>query len=129
MKKYLMPTLLGLIFILAGCGNDSVSNESNIKEMVSELSASNIVESASINDQTLIVQDDGDENVYTLPDDEFFVSIAPYISYTHPCEFHSLIGCQGELMNEEMDVKITDEDRVVNGDVKLTSLGYGYLDC
>lgn len=128
MKKYLMPVLMGVIFILTGCSDDSASNESNIKEMVSELSASNIVESASINDKTLIVKDSGDENVYTLPDDEFFVSIAPYISYTHPCEFHSLTGCQGELMNEEMDVKITDEDGEVHVDEKLTTLENGFLD-
>ncbi len=128
MKKYLMPVLMGIIFILTGCSDDSASNESNIKEMVSELSASNIVESASINDKTLIVKDSGDENVYTLPDDEFFVSIAPYISNTHPCEFHSLTGCQGELMNEEMDVKITDEDGEVHVDEKLTTLENGFLD-
>lgn len=128
MKKYLMPTLLGIIFVLAGCSDDSASNESNIKEMVSELSASNIVESASITDQSLTVEDDGEENVYSLPEDEFFVSIAPYISYTHPCEFHSLTGCRGELMNEEMDVKIIDEDGEVHVDETLTTLENGFLD-
>ena len=128
MKKYIMPLLIGVIFMLAGCNNDSVSNESNIKEMVTELSASNIVESASINDKTLIVEDDGDEDIYNLPEDEFFVSIAPYISYTHPCEFHSLTGCQGELVNEEMDVKIIDEDGKVHVDERLTTLENGFLD-
>src|SRR5690625_5517769 len=74
MKKYLIPVLLGLMVILAGCGNDSASNEINIKEYVSELSASNIAESASINDKELIVQDSKDEEIYDLPKDEFFVS-------------------------------------------------------
>ena len=128
MKKYIMPIFLGVIFMLAGCSDYSVSNESNIKEMVTELSASNIVESASINDKTLIVEDDGDEDIYNLPEDEFFVSIAPYISYTHPCEFHSLTGCQGEMVNEEMDVKIIDEDGEVHVDEKLTTLENGFLD-
>lgn len=123
-----MPILLSVIFILAGCSDDSVSNESNIKEMVSELSASNIVESASINDKTPIVEDEGDQKIYNLPEEEFFVSIAPYISYTHPCEFHSLTGCQGELVNKEMDVKIIDEDGEVHVDEKLTTLENGFLD-
>src|SRR5699024_2393305 len=101
MKKYLIPVLLGLMVILARCVNDSASNEINIKEDVSELSASNISESASINDKALIVQDSNDDEIYDLPKDEFFVSVAPYITYIHPCEFHNLTECQGELVNEE----------------------------
>lgn len=128
MNKNLMVVFLGLLFILAGCGNDTASNDSKIKEMVSELSASNIVESASINDKTLIVEDEGKEDIYNLPDDEFFVSIAPYVTYTHPCEFHSLTGCQGELVSEEMNVKITDEDGEIHIDEKLTTLENGFLD-
>lgn len=77
---------MGVIFILTGCSDDSASNESNIKEMVSELSASNIVESASINDKTLIVKDSGDENVYTLPDDEFL-----YLLH-HTSHIHILVN-------------------------------------
>ena len=66
MKKYLMPVLMGVIFILTGCSDDSASNESNIKEMVSELSASNNVESASINDKTLIVKDICAETIHYM---------------------------------------------------------------
>lgn len=71
MKRYLMPALLCLTMILAGCGNDSASNETNIKEFVSQLSDSNIVESATINDETLVVQDGVEEDIYNLPEDEF----------------------------------------------------------
>ncbi|MCK1975685.1 CueP family metal-binding protein [Jeotgalicoccus huakuii] len=128
MKKYLMPTFLGLTLIIAGCGNESASNEIDIKEFVSELSASNTVESASINDKNLVVQDGGNEDTYTLPENEFFVSVAPYLTYTHPCEFHSLTGCQGELVNEKMDVKITDDEGEIYVDETLTTLENGFLD-
>ena len=128
MKKYLIPALLGLMVILAGCGNDSVSNEINTKEYVSELSASNIAESASINDKNLVVKNDKDEDIYDLPKDEFFVSVAPYLTYTHPCEFHNLTGCQGELVNEEMDVKITDEQGKVYIDETIQTLENGFMD-
>lgn len=126
MKKYLMTAFLCSILIVAGCGKSS--EEVNIKEFVSELSASNIVESASIDDRNLFVEDDGEESIYNLPDDEFFVSAAPYINYTHPCEVHSLTGCQGELKNEEMDVKITDDQGEVHVDEKLMTLENGFLD-
>ena len=128
MKKYLVAVLVGLTLIVAGCGNDSAGIDFDIKEYVAELSASNIVESASITDKDLIVQDDGDEDTYELPDDEFFVSIAPYLTYTHPCEIHSLTGCQGELVSEQMYVKITDEDGEVYVDEPLTTLANGFYD-
>lgn len=128
MKKYLMSALLSLTIILAGCGNDSASNTTNIKEFVSQLSASNIVESASINDETLVVQDGGEEDIYNLPEDEFFISVAPYLTYTHPCEFHSLTGCQGEMVDEEMDVKITDEQGKVHFEETVTTFVNGFMD-
>ncbi|MFC3418698.1 CueP family metal-binding protein [Salinicoccus hispanicus] len=128
MKKYLMPALVGLMVILTGCGNDSASNEINVKEFVSQLSASNIVESASINDKNIVVRNGGEEEVHDLPEDEFFVSIAPYLTYTHPCEFHNLTGCQGEVANEKVDVKITDEQGKVHIDETVTTLENGFMD-
>ncbi len=70
----------------------------------------------------------GEEDIYNLPEDEFFISVAPYLTYTHPCEFHSLTGCQGELVNEEMDVKITDEQGKVHFDETVTTLENGFMD-
>lgn len=133
MKKYLVFAFLSVTLIVAGCGNDSASNEStsseiDVKEFVAELSASNIVESASIDDKNLLVEDGGDQDTYELPEDEFFVSAAPYMTYTHPCEVHSLTGCQGELANEEMEVKITDEEGEVHIDETMTTLENGFLD-
>lgn len=128
MKKYLMLILLSLTIILVGCADDSASSDTNIKEFVSELSASNIVESASINDKNLVVQNEGEEDIYTLPEDEFFVSVAPYLTYTHPCEFHSLTGCQGEMVNEVMNVKITDDRGEIYIDETVTTLENGFMD-
>ncbi|MCG1010752.1 CueP family metal-binding protein [Salinicoccus sp. ID82-1] len=128
MKKYLMSVLTILMIVSTGCSNDSASDETSIKEFVSQLSASNVVESASINDRTLVVQDGGEEEIHDLPEDEFFVSIAPYLTYTHPCEHHNLIGCQGELADKEMDVKIIDDQGEVHIDQTLTTLENGFMD-
>lgn len=49
----------------------------------------------------------GKEASLDLPDDEFYVSIAPYVAKTHDCYFHSLTTCVGELGNEDIELTIT----------------------
>lgn len=84
MKRYLWVPLIGLLAILAGCSSNAESDAGSIKEYVAELSAGNIAESASIDSESLMVTEDGGEQIYDLPDGEFFVSVAPFITYTHP---------------------------------------------
>lgn len=83
---------------------------------------------ASITSHELIVNDNGEETRYDLPEDEFFVSIAPFVEYTHECAIHSLTGCQGELVEKEFDVLIQDEDGKVVVDETITSLRNGFID-
>jgi len=45
-----------------------------------------------------------------MPEDEFYLSIAPYLTQTHDCHHHSLTTCVGELRNEAVDVTIVDAD-------------------
>lgn len=45
-----------------------------------------------------------------LPEDEFYVSIAPYVNQTHPCTYHSLTTCLGELQNTPIELTITDTE-------------------
>lgn len=56
----------------------------------------------------------GEEDSVPLPEDEFYLSIAPYTQQTHDCFLHSLTGCEGELDHEDFDVTVTDQD---TGDV------------
>ena len=69
----------------------------NVKELVYDISTGKVeTKSASINATQLVVTDKDDQTkTYTLPEEEFFLSIAPYIEQTHPCAVHSLTGCQG----------------------------------
>src|SRR5690625_2248337 len=105
--------MIGVLLILtvAAC-DDRISNEKearDIKEMVHDYSVGNFDDvSASITSHELIVTDSGhNETSYELPEDNFFVSIAPFIEKTHDCSIHSLTGCQGELVEEELDRKST----------------------
>ena len=57
------------------------SDPESVKQLVQEYSASQTKnETASITSEQLIVTDkSGSETTYPLPQDEFFVSIAPYL--------------------------------------------------
>ena len=61
------------------------SEEVNIKELVYNLSNRIVTDkSAVIMQDQLIVQDSTGDSVYDLTNEDFFVSIAPYIEQTHP---------------------------------------------
>lgn len=87
-------TLLLAAVMLAGCSGKSTDEgsslkenaPSDIKEMVHEYSTGKMkTKNASITSQQLLVTDsNGNKSAYDLPNDEFFVSIAPYVEQTHP---------------------------------------------
>lgn len=152
MKWKLATTVFLAVAMLAACGDDNqtVSEAIAEKETPSEQQATSVAqgqtddikalvasyssdkttdEKASITSQQLIVTDkDSNETVYALPEDEFFVSIAPYITETHPCKDHSLTGCQGELVKQDIDVLIENEKGEVIVDGTYTTLENGFID-
>lgn len=91
-----LKILLAILFtvVLAGCGSIGSNNDAslqeneveNIRELVRDYSSGNKKnESASITSQQLIVKkSNGDEVAYDLSEEDFFVSIAPYVDQTHP---------------------------------------------
>jgi len=132
MKKGLLAVSgLLLILILVAC-NESTSKKiesQDIKDMVHKYSVGNFDDlTASINSHELIVNDNGKETSLALPEDEFFVSIAPFVKTTHPCAIHSLTGCQGELVEKDFKVYIQDENGNVVVDDTMTSLANGFID-
>ncbi|KKE78937.1 CueP family metal-binding protein [Oceanobacillus caeni] len=132
MKKLFSIACMVFVLALVGC-NDSAEEEMDsqeTKELVHEYSTGDFEDvSASITSHELIVTDNQEkETSYPLPKDEFFVSIAPFVETTHPCEIHSLTGCQGELVNKEFDVYIEDEEGKVVVDKTMTSLDNGFID-
>lgn len=102
MKKTIFVALgLTASMLLSACGandesesngttgenNVATENEAlDIKQLVNDYSVGNLeAESTSINSHQLIVKNgDDQQETYALPEDEFFVSIAPYIDQTHP---------------------------------------------
>jgi hypothetical protein len=103
----------------------------SIKQLVHGFSMRSITaESASISSTQLIVKEDETvSTTYDLPEDEFFVSIAPYLNNTHPCAIHSLTGCQGELVEKEFYVTVIDpEGHPVLDKQAMKSQPNGFID-
>lgn len=133
MKKRLLILFTVLfMFTLVACNNDTKPElkSDDIKETVHAYSVGQFDNvTASITSHELIVKDHEENTTsYPLPSDEFFVSIAPFIEYTHECAIHSLTGCQGELVEKEFDVYIEDENGTIVMDEKMTSLENGFID-
>ena len=83
--------------------------------------------SSSINGEYLTLQDGESKVVLEVPKDSFYLSFAPYENSTHPCGFHSLSGCRGELVNVLVHVTITDEKGVVILDDNLETMDNGFI--
>jgi hypothetical protein len=128
---------MGLLSVfLVACssgGNNNSSNVKeveNIKELVYDYSSGNL-SSPSVKataDQLIVTNDDQSTDIYHLPKDEFYVSIAPYINQTHQWTYHFLTGCQAELVNQDFDVYIEDMDGNVVVDETMKSLPNGFID-
>lgn len=65
---------------------------------------------ASVRPGQLLLSDDSSDGpaVLDLPQDEFYLSVAPYADQTHDCFHHSLTTCRGELAGEPLQVTITE---------------------
>lgn len=71
---------------------------------------------ASVRADHLLLAEGDTEETLPIPEDRFYISIAPYVDSTHDCYYHSLTTCQGELVEEELDIEVRDE---TNGEVLL----------
>lgn len=129
--------LLLAAILLVACGTNQNDGEKTldseeIKQLVHDYSVGNQTiksETASITAKELVITDEAEnKTTYELPKDEFFVSIAPFQTETHPCTYHSLTGCQGEMVEQEFDFYIEDEEGTVIVDEVLKSGTNGFVD-
>lgn len=66
---------------------------------------------ASVQPGALVLKDEsGRESRLPMPEDEVYVSIAPFRDQTHECHFHSLTTCLGELVDAEIRITLTADD-------------------
>lgn len=83
---------------------------------------------ASVQPEALVLTDDqGREATLAMPDDQVYLSIAPFRTQTHDCYFHSLTTCLGELANEDVQVTVTGDDGDVLLDQALQTFDNGFV--
>lgn len=86
-----------------------------------------LIASVQPSELVLTSEDDGVTTI-AMPDDQFYLSVAPYEQRTHDCYFHSLTTCLGEMSEEEVQVTVTDDatgQTIV--DDTLTTYDNGFL--
>lgn len=71
---------------------------------------------ASVRPDELLLSRGRQEVALAMPEDRFYLSVAPYVDQTHDCFHHSLTTCQGELAGEDVHVEVVDAD---SGEVLL----------
>ncbi|WP_026117249.1 CueP family metal-binding protein [Nocardiopsis alkaliphila] len=138
MRYRAAATLAAVALALTACGASEVEESTTASEAASEqgrdllvehgldgLDAEEIVDHldllplaerptdliASVRPGSLVLSGGtgGEEVELDLPEDLFYLSMAPYVDQTHDCFHHSLTTCLGELRGEEVTVTITDD--------------------
>lgn len=64
----------------------------------------------------------------SLPNDLFYMAVAPFVNGTHTCETHYPSSCDGEMKEKQFTVSAVDENEnsVFNGNI--TSLKNGFIE-
>ena len=82
---------------------------------------------ASIRPDELVFSDGQQELAMAMPEDRFYLSVAPYVDQTHECFYHSLTTCTGELGGEDVQVTIVDEAGEVLVEEQTTTYDNGFV--
>ncbi|WP_232820171.1 CueP family metal-binding protein [Brachybacterium sp. YJGR34] len=83
---------------------------------------------AAVHPTELVLSDEsGREAALPLPEDSFYLSVAPFLRTTHDCHLHSLTTCLGELPEQEISVLVTDDAGEAIVDATVTTQPNGFL--
>lgn len=82
---------------------------------------------ASVTADQVVVADQDRQVALDVPEDQFYLAVAPYETTTHDCFHHSLSGCQGELVDTPVHVTVTGADGTVLVDEERTTYANGFV--
>ena len=141
MRSVLLPLSAAAVLLLSACAGDDGSADPllaehgltgmSTEEVVAQLDRTHEDREAglagSVTYDEVLLADGAAETSLPMPEDRFYLAIAPYRTTTHECFAHSLSGCQGELVGEDLDVRITDASGAVLVDEQVTSYENGFV--
>jgi hypothetical protein len=82
---------------------------------------------ASVTADQVVLADQARQVALDVPEDRFYLAVAPYETTTHDCFHHSLSGCQGELVDTPVHVTVTGSDGTVLVDEERTTYANGFV--
>jgi hypothetical protein len=82
---------------------------------------------ASVTADQVVLADRDRQVTLDVPQDRFYLAVAPYETTTHDCFHHSLSGCQGELVDTPVRVTVTDAGGTVLVDEERTTYANGFV--
>lgn len=84
---------------------------------------------ASVQPTELVLTDTAGGSIATLPmpEEQFYLAVAPYEDQTHDCLFHSLTTCLGEMAGEPVDITVTDKAGQTVLDETRTAYDNGFV--
>lgn len=130
MKILIFMLSLVFVFTFVGCSTEikqEAISEAEMINLVNHYGREETDEVVSITSDALIIEKNEElMSKYSLPDDKFFVAIAPYVENTHPCEIHYLTECEAEMPNQEFKLIIIDKQGNVRTET-LTSTNKGFI--
>ena len=140
MNRLLPAAIAAAVLVLAGCASPDPAAQFLETHELDGLSGKELVEQldtssqprplpyvASVREDEVLLGDESTEVSVALPDDEFYLSIAPFVETTHECYYHSLATCQGEMVEQDVTVPITDDAGAVLVDEAATTYPNGFV--
>ncbi|MGS0972735.1 MAG: CueP family metal-binding protein [Candidatus Izemoplasmataceae bacterium] len=137
MKKVILFILVLVVtFTLSACSSNNDLESVGLdgmsgKDILTGVADGSIVVEGfglSVYDDELVVILEDTRLSVDMPEDEFYLSVAPYIDTTHECAFHSATGCRGEMKQEEFFVEFIDLDGNVVISENMISMSNGFID-
>ncbi len=113
--------------LLAAAGLEGKSGREIVEALDADGGQRPLPVMGSVRYDHVILSDGKTEQVVPIEGDEFYLSLAPYETFTHDCFFHNVGTCQGELAGEDVHVKITTDDGTVLVDEDATTYANGFV--
>lgn len=145
-RRRLLAGLVLTSLAVAGCSTDSAPEESGedlldahglqnrgARTLIEELEALPLADrpsdllAAVLPDRLDLSDASGRQTSLSLSDEDFYVSVAPFVDTTHDCFHHSLTTCVGELQEQDLEVHVVAADGTVLVDEMRTTAPNGFL--
>lgn len=114
-KYFVIPAVVAAIVVFYFIAQSGKATEtepsSDTRRIVEELENATTQEVTGVVYQGFIeINENGKKTKIYDDQDMFYVSIAPYIEYTHAWTLHNLAGCQAELKNTNFQVVLKNNE-------------------